>query len=154
METIKDRLVRIISSEGLTSAAFADTIGVQRSSISHILSGRNKPSLDFLQKIVTKFGKYNAEWLINGTGNIYKQPKQSNIFDNPDVVDSNDNESLPNKVAESKPINIPEPEKDIIPKSQDTKQIIPDILSKEKKIKRIIVIYNDDTFKDYKPTNQ
>ncbi len=74
--SIKERLVRIMNSEGLNASLFADRIGVQRSSISHILSGRNKPSLDFLEKILGAYPKYNAEWLVMGTGQVYKAPKQ------------------------------------------------------------------------------
>jgi len=50
----------------LSASQFADTIGVQRSSLSHVLSGRNKPSLDFLSKIIKHFPKVNASWLITG----------------------------------------------------------------------------------------
>ena len=54
----------------LSASTFADKIGVQRSSVSHILSGRNKPSLEFIQKVLNEFPKVSAEWLINGKTNI------------------------------------------------------------------------------------
>ncbi|WP_397446549.1 helix-turn-helix transcriptional regulator [Polaribacter sp. R77954] len=56
----------------LSASLFADKIGVQRSSISHILSGRNKPSLDFVLKITSKFKDLDIEWLLNGKGNFPK----------------------------------------------------------------------------------
>jgi transcriptional regulator with XRE-family HTH domain len=63
---MKDRLQQILKNERLTPARFAELVGVQRSSVSHILSGRNKPSLDFLQKILTNFEHINPDWLISG----------------------------------------------------------------------------------------
>ncbi|MFO7999630.1 MAG: helix-turn-helix transcriptional regulator [Marinilabilia sp.] len=69
---MKDRLQEILTKEHLTPARFAELVGVQRSSVSHILSGRNKPSLDFIQKILTHFGHINPDWLITGKG-FYKR---------------------------------------------------------------------------------
>jgi len=69
---MEDRLLKLLDAEQLSSAKFADVIGVQRSSISHILSGRNKPSFDFLQKTLIAFPMINADWLILGKGNMYE----------------------------------------------------------------------------------
>ena len=65
MELI-DRFKYLMKLNNLTASAFADEIGVQRSSVSHILSGRNKPSLEFIQKVLMRFPKVNADWLIAG----------------------------------------------------------------------------------------
>lgn len=62
------RLEKVINYYGLTAAAFADKVDVQRSSISHLLSGRNKPSLEFVLKVVTQFPDVNLYWLLNGKG--------------------------------------------------------------------------------------
>lgn len=64
--SIQDRLQIIIKMHSLSPSAFADQIGVQRSNVSHVLSGRNKPSLDFLEKIIVSFPRVNAHWLITG----------------------------------------------------------------------------------------
>lgn len=64
----KERLEQILSHYELTASALADAIGVQRSSISHLLSGRNKPSLDFVLKVVREFPEVNLYWLLNGKG--------------------------------------------------------------------------------------
>lgn len=63
-----NRLKKIMDYYDLSAAVFADKIGVQRSSISHILSGRNKPSLDFILKITTTFKEVDMYWLVNGRG--------------------------------------------------------------------------------------
>ncbi|GAB4259078.1 MAG: helix-turn-helix transcriptional regulator [Vicingaceae bacterium] len=57
----------------LTASNFAEEIGVQPSSISHILSGRNKPSLEFLEKVLKRFPKVSADWLILGKTNVQNQ---------------------------------------------------------------------------------
>ncbi|PKP45036.1 MAG: transcriptional regulator [Bacteroidetes bacterium HGW-Bacteroidetes-12] len=61
-----ERLVFIMKLNNLSASAFADKINVQRSSISHILSGRNKPSLELIQKVLIAFPKVNSEWLLTG----------------------------------------------------------------------------------------
>ncbi|MBT8235049.1 MAG: helix-turn-helix transcriptional regulator [Bacteroidia bacterium] len=63
-----DRLQQIMNSNSLSASAFAETIGVQRSGISHLLSGRNKPSLDFVLKVVKAFPEVDLYWLLNGKG--------------------------------------------------------------------------------------
>lgn len=66
---IKDRLQIAINQYNLTATLFADKIGVQRSSISHILSGRNKPSIDFIIKLNDVFPDLDITWLITGKSN-------------------------------------------------------------------------------------
>ena len=63
---IVERIKRIISDNGLTNSSFADKIGVPRSTISHILSGRNNPSLDIIIKILHSFDEINADFLLKG----------------------------------------------------------------------------------------
>ena len=63
---IIDRIKRIISDNNLTNSSFADKIGVPRSSISHILSGRNNPSLDLIIKITESFSEISADFLLSG----------------------------------------------------------------------------------------
>ena len=75
---IKDRLQMVMKMNNLTASAFADEIGVQRSSMSHILSGRNKPSLELIQKVLTRFPKVSADWLIAGVTNTEKIELPSN----------------------------------------------------------------------------
>jgi transcriptional regulator with XRE-family HTH domain len=73
-----------MKSFGLNPTQFADEIGVQRSSISHILSGRNNPSLDIVTKILNRFKEVDSNWLILGKGSLFskseeKISKESNI---------------------------------------------------------------------------
>ncbi|WP_300025367.1 helix-turn-helix transcriptional regulator [uncultured Maribacter sp.] len=66
------RLKTIFTHNELSSAAFADLIAVQRSSISHILNGRNKPSLEFIMKVNDAFPEVDLQWLLYGKGNYPK----------------------------------------------------------------------------------
>jgi transcriptional regulator with XRE-family HTH domain len=67
------RLEKILEYYSLSASTFADQIGVQRSSLSHLLSGRNKPSLDFVMKVVEVFPEVDLYWLLNEKGNFPKQ---------------------------------------------------------------------------------
>jgi transcriptional regulator with XRE-family HTH domain len=69
---MKDRITLLIKAKNLTAAQFADEIGVQKSSISHILSGRNNASLDFIQKILLCYPDVSIDWLMFGKGPIFK----------------------------------------------------------------------------------
>ena len=62
-----------MESEGLKASEFADTIGVNRATISHILSGRNKPSIDFFEKLLQAYPNLNSNWLITGIGYMTAQ---------------------------------------------------------------------------------
>jgi len=77
MELI-DRFKYLMKLNNLSASAFADEIGVQRSSVSHILSGRNKPSMEFIQKVIARFPKVSADWLISGVTNTEKMELSGN----------------------------------------------------------------------------
>ncbi len=64
------RIKQIIEKEKLSSTQFASEIGVQRSALSHVLSGRNNPSLDFMMKIKTRYPDINLDWLLLGKGKM------------------------------------------------------------------------------------
>lgn len=70
---MNSRLQQFLELENLTPARLADMLGVQRSGLSHILSGRNKPGYDFINKLLLKFPAINAEWLLTGKGKPYKE---------------------------------------------------------------------------------
>lgn len=74
-----ERIRKIMEFFELSSSVFADKIGVQRSSISHILSGRNKPSLDFILKVTSTFAEVDIHWLLNGKGEFPKKIEQPKV---------------------------------------------------------------------------
>ncbi|MDY0252850.1 MAG: helix-turn-helix transcriptional regulator [Tenuifilaceae bacterium] len=134
---MKERLQRILTKEGIAPTRFAEIIGVQRSSISHILSGRNKPSFDMIQSIMSKFPKLNPDWLILGTGDMYRKVVQTALFADPDTSKET-----------SSPSTSPQHNIDTR-KEQQVKPSENSIF--EKRVERVIVFYNDKTFTEYSP---
>ena len=65
------RLQQFLAAENISQSQFADTIGVARASISHILAGRNKPGFDFIESMARHYPELNLEWLITGRGKMY-----------------------------------------------------------------------------------
>jgi transcriptional regulator with XRE-family HTH domain len=125
---MKDKIEKILMEYGMTPSKFADEIGIQRSSISHILSGRNKPSLEVIQKILDRFRNINPEWILTGKGRMLK----------PD---------LPDFTNEDPVIKFDEPK--AIPEESMNNHINSTLLP-EKTIEKIIVFYSDKTFEVYK----
>lgn len=68
-----DRLQVILQREGITAAKFASALGVQPSALSHLLSGRNKPSYDFITRFIMAYPAYNIEWLLVGKQPMLKE---------------------------------------------------------------------------------
>jgi transcriptional regulator with XRE-family HTH domain len=89
-EDFVSRLKKVMSYYNETAASFSEKIGVQRSSISHILSGRNKPSLEFILKILSSYNEVDLYWLLNGKGTF---PKIENKTDSPEKHSEKQNPS-------------------------------------------------------------
>ena len=94
MTEIVSRIHQIIQEQQLSSASFADLVGVQRSSVSHVLSGRNKPSLDFILKILHAFPEVTPQWLLFGdeSPTLSIPSKETQVFD--------DDANIPAKISE------------------------------------------------------
>ena len=73
------RLEKVIDYYSESASSFSEKIGVQRSSISHILSGRNKPSLDFILKILSTYPEVELYWLLNGKGIFPSHPQNTTV---------------------------------------------------------------------------
>ena len=120
------RLRAIITHYALSPSAFADLIQVQRSSISHIIGGRNKPSLDFVIKLNRAFPDINLYWVLNGTGDMLNIPLPSESILDP-VKSVQENSNMNN----------------ILPP-------IESITKNQNEIDRIVVFHSDGTFSSYK----
>jgi transcriptional regulator with XRE-family HTH domain len=158
---MKNQLIILIESQGLTPAKFADEIGVQRSSISHILSDRNKPSYDFILKILNRFPEINAEWLIKGVGNMLKNTisspkelKQTTIFDQINIEKkAHETNRLTNNSEFSAKINYisapTEGNNEINSNKVDLKGTEIAQFTNVTNMKFVIVFYNDGTFERF-----
>lgn len=121
------RLELVIQYYELSASTLADKIGVQRSSISHLLTGRNKPSLEFVLKVVHAFPEVNLYWLLQGEGNFPSNKKEENttLF------------SIPQK-PKAKETPLPP-----TPKTDVHKSVL------NKTVERIVFFYSDGSFSSY-----
>jgi transcriptional regulator with XRE-family HTH domain len=119
MNFITERILAILEDKGLTPSSFADTIGIQRSSMSHILSGRNKPSLDVIHKILITFPDIQSDWLLTGKGPM----KQLNLFGEPQKTDPEEERKLLRKELEKK--------EEILAKAEVSAEIVSGLLFSE-----------------------
>ncbi len=126
-----ERFRYIMKLNNLTASAFADQINVQRSSVSHILSGRNKPSLEFIQKVITKYPKIDAAWLINGTTTPPKTILEESVIDAP--IKKEDKRQKKDEILTKQAV---------LSSNQD---------KSGKTVDRIVLFYSDSTFQEFKP---
>ena len=166
---MKDRIQAIMSYEKMTPSRFAEEIGVQRSAMSHILSGRNNPSLDLYSKIVDSFPHINSEWLLNGKGDMLKMATGAGalpINQQPDLFTASPSIKNDEKVV---PLNqnmqkaIPETSKtpenrqeSSVRKSENRKESFEkeEVIATStevKSISRIIIFYSDNTYEIINP---
>lgn len=168
---LNERITKVIEYSALSLSEFADEIEVQRSNISHITSGRNKPSLDFLIKIKERFPELQWDWLIKGDGEMLKnvepepvpqKPKPTSL---PDLFSLIDDENFGITESEDKVMKenwresvIPGP----IPKKVETADSqrleiqenplpIQPTENQSNKIKRIVLFYENGKFESFEP---
>ena len=156
----KEKIEKIMQTENFNSVQFAAEIGIQGSTLSHILNGRNKPSLDVLKRILNRFRTINSDWLILDIGSMYRTERNSqtlSLFDNYDENSSesvNYNQKTEEKRNQQKEANNFKTEK-IVESTKNTEfqQEIMKLESteNEKKVKKIIVYYSDNTFEEFTP---
>lgn len=177
--SLNERIYKVIEYSKLTSSEFADEIDVQRSSISHITSGRNKPSLEFIIKIKSRFPEILWDWLVNGDGEMLKSelPEMDELGE-AEIEDKTKTTSLPDLFtmmnkddafgAEEIEIEAPKqsPRESIIshqsiveekisdsqPLDKSNEQIINQAIGNQvNKIKRIVLFYENGKFESFEP---
>jgi Helix-turn-helix. len=156
----KERIEKIMLKEEMNSAVFAAEIGIQGSTLSHILNGRNNPSLDVLKKILNRFRTVSSDWLILGVGSMYRSEKQSQtptLFDSVDenvsksiILDTNtlEKNTLPSATIQQKVVSAPELSVQISPEPIQ-QALIPPIEANPKLVRKIIIYYTDNTFQEF-----
>jgi transcriptional regulator with XRE-family HTH domain len=142
IEDFIKRIEIILDYYGLNASSFADKIGVQRSSLSHLLSGRNKPSLDFILKILEVFPEVDLYWILNGKGTFPIEVEKKEII------------KVPTPTPFIAP-TVPENLFSEIDKPQEVKKIeqqVPPIpIVDAGEIEKIVFFYKNGTFKIYEP---
>jgi transcriptional regulator with XRE-family HTH domain len=131
-----DRILGLLKEKSMSASQFADEIGVLRSSVSHIISGRNKPSLEFVMKILKRFPDVDSNWLLFGTEPVAasKVPDLENQRSRQE--DSSLNEEDVPQYEKIKPVQ----------RAKTVKAV-----SENKSIERLILIHKDNTFREVYP---
>jgi len=143
LQIMKERILEFLKNENKTSAQFAEEIGVQPSGISHIISGRNNPSLDFVIKMLEKYSFLSADWLIFGKGSMYKEPRMADLFSSIDL-----NEAVPvkdEKIMKDKNLteSIQGHENEISASAVTEKEAV--------NVKKIVWFYENGSFEEFFP---
>ena len=143
------RLQQFLTAENISQAQFAETLGVARASVSHILSGRNKPGFDFLESMIRHYPALNFEWLLTGRGRMYDSAKPA-----PEAP-ARPASPLP---AEPEDSLFSEPgyrqetvaEAPIQPQNSYTDDLVSkaQVINNKKNISKIVVFYTDGTFQE------
>ncbi|WP_370567596.1 helix-turn-helix domain-containing protein [Dysgonomonas sp. Marseille-P4677] len=158
----------IMESEQLTPSAFADKLQLGRAVISHILNGRNNPSLDVVARILSHMKNINPDWLITGNGNMYKSSEQavkSSTIPQASMNNYPPNQNQPDLFSQnyvSPPVAQQEPEyrKEIIveqPVKSNEDSLNQTVVYQklpERKISKIIIYYTDNTFETFDANNK
>ena len=142
---MKERILQFLKEENKTSAQFAEEIGVQPSGISHIISGRNNPSLEFVLKMLERYNYLSTDWLLFGKGEMYNIKQNPSLFDEYNTfTNTKDNlfeqADIPINNLDSSNLLITE-----ITHLQEAKEMS----RKQKSISKIVWFYDDNTFEEF-----
>ncbi|MBW3519695.1 helix-turn-helix transcriptional regulator [Flavobacterium sp. NKUCC04_CG] len=172
MDNFVNRLEFLLQHYEFSASTFADKIGVQRSSLSHLLSGRNKPSLDFIMKIYEAFPELNLYWLLKGEGDFLPENSPAPPLNSPSLFSEEfqktaitsqvappkstpeiTEESVlttPTEVVQSEPkptLVTPEISNEVLPKTIQKK------ICSTREIEQIVIFYKDGSYSGYTPNS-
>jgi len=144
-----NRVKKLLEIEQLSPSQFADEINLQRSSLSHVLSGRNKPSLDFVMKIKERFSEVSLDWLIFGEGNIFLSHEVKDDAKSILSMDENINEETQQSINFDSKSKSSKVEKSLeIEKS--VSGIEPERVKYQKAhTSKVMIFYDNGTFEEY-----
>lgn len=128
------RLEFLLEYYNVSASAFADKLGIQRSGLSHLLSGRNKPSLDFMLKVIETFPEVDIYWLLNGKGSFPK-------------ADETNEAATPHPIPQKTVADLFSHEEQETSTGKQSESSSGNYI--EENIERIVVFYTNGTFKSY-----
>ena len=146
---MKDRIIEVMEAENLSSTMLADKLGVSRAVISHILNGRNNPSLDVVTRILQEMPYIDSDWLIMGSGKMLKDGVDiKSIQKAKDLFSQNDlNKPVDKEVNEKEQENVVKNPL-LVAQSSDSKSFESRNIN-VRKISQIIIYYDDNTFETF-----
>ena len=143
---MREKLLNLMKSEQLTASKLAELLDIQPSGISHILSGRNKPSFDLVQKILRRFPRVNPDWLLLDNDEMYRT---IDIEPKPATSQSISTEELDETMQQSTVSGMTTPATNSTSASTPAQQIAAAYAPKSGNVKRVIVLFDDHTFESY-----
>lgn len=147
---MEQRLQQFLSAENISQSQFADKLGVARASVSHILSGRNKPGFDFIESMSRTYPSLNLEWLIMGKGKMYKEAiVPTTLFEpvqQPSEIEEPQQHILFEEDARVSPVQTQQ----TYPQTQQTIPQPQSVQPAGRRIEKIIAFYSDGTFQELK----
>ncbi|HEY3370780.1 MAG TPA: helix-turn-helix transcriptional regulator [Prolixibacteraceae bacterium] len=156
---MEDRIKKFMDYKEISPSELADAIGVQRSNVTHVLKARNKPSFQFIEKLLQIYPEINAKWLLLGEGNMIEGiSKSRTLFDSiPEPVSS---KVIPEKKAEPETLKdstVSSTKETILAspvpdKKEPENELYDSFFGADKPIERMIVFFKDQTFKVYNPS--
>ena len=143
---MRERILKVMEREGLTPARFAEEIGIQRASMSHITSGRNNPSLDVLTKIIERYPYVDTDWLAFGKGNMVKgQIGEPDLFSNLGAINPTE-KTVSTEYRKEIPVNSP-----VSTYQQPVRELVVEVEKPSRKVTKIMVFYSDNQFDTFIP---
>lgn len=145
------RLKQFLAAENITQSQFADKIEVVRASVSHVLSGRNNPSYEFIRSIMSKYPALNIEWLMFGKGKMYKDTaiKPIESVHNDDGLLFTDNLLQDSNETAA---TVEYHEEDTYPADAEIETVTSDQTSQiafsQRKVKKIVILYDDGSYQE------
>lgn len=143
---MREKLLNLMKSEQLTASKLAELLDIQPSGISHILSGRNKPSFDLVQKILRRFPRVNPDWLLLDKDEMYRT---IDIEPQPATSQSISTEELDDTMQQSPASGMTASATNSTSASTPAQQIAAAYAPKNGNVKRVIVLFDDHTFESY-----
>lgn len=153
---MKDRLQQFLDLKNISAARLADMMGIQRSALSHILGGRNKPSFDFISKFITLFPYVNAEWFITGKGEAFKNMSSTGAAPAATPAPVQTAAPAPATATAVAPAPAAAAAVQIEPQENDddfpiaVKEEMEEDRPRERRISRIIILFSDGTYQEMK----
>lgn len=145
---MKERILEFLRYENKSSAQLAEDIGVQPSGISHIVSGRNNPSLDFVLKMLEKYKYLSTDWLLFGKGEMYKDKQVQSLFDEAPTLRNERDSDTSDSSAHENNIDFQN-----FNSNRSESKTISSSMSDKYKVVKMVWFYDDNSFEEFLPRN-
>lgn len=154
MSTERERLMKLMETEGLNAKQFANEVGIQAGTISNIVNGRNKPSLEVLQKVLHRFRTVSSDWMVLDSGSMYRpigEAQSRTLFDGlpvepPMIVPDEKRDEEKNETAQEEYnyADVKEQQNKVSPGARGE-------AIRHRKIEKIVVFFDDGTYEQLLP---